>query len=123
MDMRVGPGEGGGFLLEQMLVAIAQAVEKPNRPPAVLVNERGQHAEDWRDADSAADQHHRLRIGGLEGKITQGGAQVEDVSLPDLVVKNAGAEPGGRGAGGGGARGPGRGRVIPPLWVVPGAGA
>src|SRR5258708_1929634 len=118
MDMRVVPRKGGEFLLEQMLVAIAQAVEKPNRPPAFLVNERGQHAEDWRDADSAADQHHRLRIGGLEGKITQGGAQVEDVSLPDLVVKNAGAEPGGRGAGGGRAGALDRDAIMRLLWMI-----
>src|SRR5437868_10639001 len=75
-----------------MVVAIAQAVEHPDRTPAALVHERRQHTVDRREADAAGDEYDGVGVRRLEEKISRRRAYVDDIAFLDLIMEVGRAE-------------------------------
>ncbi len=86
MEVRVCRGEGFEPGLHDHLVAIAHAVEQPYFAPGLLRQGPFEHAQHRRDADAAADQHHR-GIAAVDMEMPGRRANLQQAADLDMVVE------------------------------------
>jgi hypothetical protein len=68
--------------------AVAYAVEQPDFAPGLFAEAPVEHAQHRRDADAAADQHHRI-IAAVNMEMAARRAHLQDAADSDLIVKVA----------------------------------